>query len=68
VTFPTVFQFTGLGEDDDLAKGDSGALIATSDGVLVAMYFAGIDNFSFVVPVGDVFAAFDPPLTLITRP
>jgi hypothetical protein len=66
VTFPEVIIANGQGANDVFTRGMSGAALATSDGLLVGMHFAGSGRRSLSVPMATVFAAFAMPMKLFT--
>jgi hypothetical protein len=59
VTFPRVIVSNGA---SNFEEQDSGALLVTADGQLVAMHFAGIGATSYGVPMADVMNGF--PLSM----
>jgi hypothetical protein len=64
VTFPRVILSNG---DSEFQEEDSGSLLATADGVLVAMHFAGVSATSYAVPMADVMNGF-PKMMMLWRP
>jgi hypothetical protein len=59
VTFPRVIVSNGA---SDFQQEDSGSLLATADGQMVAMHFAGIGATSYAVPMAELMNGF--PLSM----